>query len=133
VNDDVEVVEQDPAALGEPLDPPRQQPVALLEARVDSVVDRLDLAVGAPAADEQAYPTIPRRSSATTSSALRSLAISAIPARIRSGVRSSSAPAPALMDCSSLRDALIMLSLGVVVAGYHGRARGTRCTRVPAR
>src|SRR3954453_281094 len=52
VDDDVEVVHEDPARLVEPLDAPREQPVAL-HPLVDAVVDRLGLALGVAGADDE--------------------------------------------------------------------------------
>src|SRR3954449_11599226 len=53
VDDDVEVVHQDPARLAGALDTARQLAVVLLEALVDRVVDRLGLAVGVARADDE--------------------------------------------------------------------------------
>jgi nicotinate (nicotinamide) nucleotide adenylyltransferase len=53
VNDDIQVVQQRPAPLGHSLPASRQQPLALLEAQVDGIVDGLDLAVRATGADDQ--------------------------------------------------------------------------------
>src|SRR5215217_6969669 len=53
VDDDVEVVHQDPARLREALDAARQQAVLLLEALMDAVVDGLRLAVGVARADDE--------------------------------------------------------------------------------
>src|SRR3954464_11742041 len=43
VDDDVEVVHEDPARLGQALDAARKQPVVLLHVLVDAIVDRLGL------------------------------------------------------------------------------------------
>ena len=53
VDDDVEVVHEDPARLGEALDAARQQAVVVLQPLVDPVVDRLGLAVGVAGADDE--------------------------------------------------------------------------------
>src|SRR4051794_3386553 len=53
VGDHGEVGHGDPARFGEALDAARQQPVVVLHALVDPVVDRLGLAVGAPGADDE--------------------------------------------------------------------------------
>src|SRR5215212_5048823 len=53
VDDDVEVVHEDPARLADALDAAGQQAVALLEPLMDPVVDRLRLALGVARADDE--------------------------------------------------------------------------------
>src|SRR3954452_6708212 len=53
VDDDVEVVHEDPARLGDALDAARKQAVVFLQALVDAVVDRLRLAVRVAGADDE--------------------------------------------------------------------------------
>src|SRR3954468_5053487 len=53
VDDDVEVVHEDPARLADALDAARQQALVLLEAQVDAVVDGLRLTVGRAGDDDE--------------------------------------------------------------------------------
>src|SRR5919199_1953425 len=53
VDDDVQVVHEDPAGLGDALLAARQQPMVLLEALPDAVVDGLRLTVRVAGADDE--------------------------------------------------------------------------------
>src|SRR4051794_11522503 len=58
VHDDVEVVHEDPAGLGQAFDAAWGDPVVLLEALADAVGDRLRLAVRVAGADDEAVRVV---------------------------------------------------------------------------
>src|SRR3954454_17244070 len=56
VDHGVQIVHEDPARLGKPLDPPRKPAVDVLQLLVDRVVDGLHLALGIAGAEHEVFP-----------------------------------------------------------------------------